>query len=88
MKEDIRIIEVLNKTERVERGNLSANVRTESGNVTAIEAGAIIDETTGNSLATFTQWQGSGLSVQFQTPDCDMIAILNEINTFINDIKE
>ena len=86
MKEDIEIIEVLVKTERVRRGNISANVRTESGCVTGIEDGSVSE--TGNQTASFSQWQGSGLNVQFQTPDCDMIAILTEINTFINDIKE
>ncbi|MDE6538544.1 MAG: hypothetical protein K2M13_11010 [Muribaculaceae bacterium] len=88
MKENIEIIETLSKIERVKRGNISANVRTEMGNVTGIEVGVLSDLETGNQIASFSQWQGSGLSVQFDTPDCDMVAILTEINTFINDIKD
>ncbi|MDE6236306.1 MAG: hypothetical protein K2M45_00375 [Muribaculaceae bacterium] len=88
MKENIEIIETLSKVERVKRGNISANVRTDLGAVSAIESGSVTEAETGNQVASFSQWQGSGLSVQFHAPDCDMVAILTEINTFINDIKE
>ena len=84
MKEDI---EIISKTENVKRGNLFASVRSDNGEITNIENGVITD---GNSatLANFSKRQYGGLSVQFQTPDCDMVAILTDINTFINDIKE
>lgn len=88
MKSDIEITAILSKTESVRRGNISANVRTDSGTVTSIENGAVTDPDNGNTLATFSQWQGSGLNVQFQTPEADYIGILTDINTFINDVKE
>ena len=88
MKQDIEIIGTLSKVERVKRGNISAKVRTESGRVTAVEAGEVTDPDTGVTIASFSQWEGSGLQVQFMTSDCDEIVLLTEIKTFINDIKE
>lgn len=83
MDKSIKVEEILSKTERVSRDGITANVVTEGSAVRNIENGSVTAD--GNSVATFSAW-GDSLSVSF-SGGCDNAAILAQISTFIDLLK-
>lgn len=81
MNAQIEILETISTEERVRHENVTATVRTYTGKVTNISDGQVTGED-GQHLASFSQYEGSDLNVNF-TSGCDKAAVITRIDNFI-----
>lgn len=77
---------LISKTERIEAadGSVSANVRTDGGNIAAFEGGTV--RRAEQQVATFGCYGGSSLNIQYMTDD-DRAGILAMVEEFIASVK-